>query len=72
MNRRNLKLIINNLIKNIKLMISKNPKKTKKILVTLVIIILIITLTAILIKEKDKQKYVEYTGKNLSESKYPG
>lgn len=72
MNRRNLKLIINNLIKNIKLIISKNPKKLKKILVTLIIFILIITLIVILIKEKDKQKYVEYNGKNLSESKYPG
>ena len=34
--------------------------------------ILIAILISIYLKEKDKQKYVEYNGKNLSESKYPG
>lgn len=66
------KIIINNFIKNIKSIIHKNPKKVKIIFFALIIIILIAILISIYLKEKDKQKYVEYNGKNLSESKYPG
>ena len=66
------KIIINNCIKNIKSIIQKNPKKVKIIFFALIIIILIAILIFIYLKEKDKQKYVEYNGKNLSESKYPG
>ena len=66
------KIIINNFIKNIKSIIQKNPKKVKIIFFALIIIILIAILISIYLKEKDKQKYVEYNGKNLSESKYPG
>ena len=66
------RIIINNFIKNIKSIIHKNPKKVKIIFFALIIIILIAILISIYLKEKDKQKYVEYNGKNLSESKYPG
>ena len=66
------RIIINNFIKNIKSIIHKNPKKVKIIFFTLIIIILIAILISIYLKEKDKQKYVEYNGKNLSETKYPG
>ena len=66
------KIIINNFIKNIKSIIHKNPKKVKIIFFALIIIILIAILISIYLKEKDKQKYVEYNGKNLSGTKYPG
>ena len=66
------RIIINNFIKNIKSIIHKNPKNVKIIFFTLIIIILIAILISIYLKEKDKQKYVEYNGKNLSETKYPG
>ena len=61
------KLII--VLKNI----NKNtPKKIKAILIALLIMTLIIILIFALLKESKKQKYVEYDGENLSESKYPG
>ena len=61
------KLII--VLKNI----NKNtPKKIKAILIALLIVTLIIILIFALLKESKKQKYVEYDGENLSESKYPG
>ena len=61
------KLII--VLKNI----NKNtPKKIKAILIALLIMALIIILIFALLKESKKQKYVEYDGENLSESKYPG
>ena len=66
------RIIINNFIKNIKSIIHKNTKNLKIIFFTLIIIILIAILISIYLKEKDKQKYVEYNGKNLSETKYPG
>ena len=72
MNSRNYKKIVENLIFNIKDIIRKNPKKVAIICGILVIIILSIILINIYIQESKKQKYVEYNGKNLSESKYPG
>ena len=72
MNSRNYKKIIYNLLTNIKNIIRKNPKKVTLISGTFVIIILLIILVNMFIQENKKQKYVEYNGKNLSESKYPG
>ena len=72
MNSRNYKKIVENLIINIKNIIRKNPKKVAIIFGILVIIILSILLINIYIQENKKQKYVEYDGENLSESKYPG
>lgn len=73
MDRKKLKKEISNFIINLKNKVAKIPKKTKIILVaTLIIVVLIITLVSILIKENSKQKYVEYNGNNLNESKYPG
>ena len=68
MNRDKLKKIANNLIIKIK----NNPQRVKIICIVLVTLILICILIPIIIKENKKQKYVEYTGKNLNESKYPG
>ena len=72
MNSRNYKKIIYNSVINIKNIIRKNPKKVAIIFGILVIIILSILLINIYIQENKKQKYVEYDGENLSESKYPG
>ncbi len=72
MNRRNIKEIINNLIVNVKKAIKCIPKKVKIISISILILILVCILSFVLIKESQKQKYVEYNGKNLSERKYPG
>lgn len=72
MNGRNIKRIISNLIINFRNIIRKIPKRIKAILIAILILILIIILIVGLVKESKKQKYVEYDGENLSESKYPG
>ena len=61
----------NNIIKNI-LEIIKNKEKLRIICICLIIIIILITFLCIFIKEESKQKYIEYDGSNLNESKYPG
>ena len=58
----------NNLIKTIKRM----PRKVKIIASILLILILIIIIFSIYLQEESKQKYIEYNGNNLKESKYPG
>lgn len=68
MNKKKFKQIINNLIRTVK----SNPKKVKIICAIFIVIILIIILIFAFIAENKKQKYVEFNGKNLSESKYPG
>ena len=70
--RLNVKEVISNLIINFRNIIRKIPKRIKAILIAILIVILIIILIVGLVKESKKQKYVEYNGKNLSESKYPG
>ena len=72
MNRRNIKRIISNLIINLRNIIKRIPKRVKAILIAILIVILIIILIVALIEESKKQKYVEYDGENLNESKYPG
>ena len=72
MNTRDYKNILKNLINKIKNVIKRNPKKVKMILGILLIVILLYILIMAYIQENNKQKYVEYNGKNLSESKYPG
>ena len=72
MNRENIKEIINNLISNIKNGINHIPKKVKVISISVLILIIICCLIFVLIKGNQKQKYVEYNGENLNESKYPG
>ena len=69
---KNFKNVINNLISNIKSKLQKNHKKVKLISAILLIIIILCILIVALIEESKKQKYVEYDGENLSESKYPG
>ena len=64
--------IINNLIIKLKNAIHHIPKPVKIIVPIVVILILIICLVFVWIRESQKQKYVEYNGKNLSESKYSG
>ena len=72
MNRENMKEIINNLIVKVGTTLNNIPKKVK--IISVLILILIVLSCAIFawIKESQKQKYVEYDGKNLKESKYPG
>lgn len=52
--------------------IKKNPEMIAKIIAVILIIIAIIFGIKYLIKESKKQKYIEYNGDNLNESKYPG
>ena len=68
----NYKIKINKCITNIKNGMHKIPKKVKVIMIVLFIVLLIIGLVVTIIVESKKQKYEEYTGKNLNESKYPG
>ncbi len=68
----NYKIKINKFITNIKDGMHKIPKKVKVIMIVLFIVLLIIGLVVTIIVESKKQKYKEYTGKNLNESKYPG
>ena len=72
MNRENIKEVMNNLIRNIRNGIEHIPKKVKIISVVIVILILVCCLIFVWIMESQKQKYVEYNGENLKESKYPG
>ena len=67
-----IKEIINNLIIKLKNAIHHIPKPVKIIVPIVVILILIICLVFVWIRESQKQKYVEYDGENLNESKYPG
>lgn len=66
-------------IKNIKETLEKcikyirqNPQILIKIIVIIIAIILIIAGINIIAKKEKEQKYVEYNGKNINESKYPG
>ena len=52
--------------------IKNNDKIVKIICAIILILILLFFLVILYIKEEEKQKYVEYNGKNLNESKYPG
>ena len=72
MNRSNYKKIINNLIINIKKRIKSIPQKLKIIIVAIILLVLVCWLIFAMIKESQKQKYMEYNGENLKESKYPG
>ena len=73
MNRRNdFKKIVNNFVNNIKEIVKQIPLKVKIALIAILILILICYLIFVLIEESRKQKYVEYDGENLKESKYPG
>ena len=50
----------------------KNNKKIIGIICSIILVILLVSiLIVIYFKEKEKQKYVEYNGKNINESKYP-
>ncbi len=60
----NYKKIIKNII--------SNPKKLRIACSLILILLLIILLFFILLEENKKQKYIEYNGKNLNESQYPG
>ena len=70
--RLNVKEVISNLIINFRNIIRKIPKRIKAILIAILILVLIIILIVTLVKESKKQKYVEYDGENLNESKYLG
>lgn len=73
MNRENIKENLINFITHIRKVIKRIPKKTKIICgVVLLIIILLCYFIFLGIQESKKQKYVEYDGENLNESKYPG
>ena len=52
--------------------LKENHKKIKLISMIILIIIIICILIWLIIQESKKQKYVEYDGENLNESKYPG
>lgn len=67
------KRIVNNLIFKIKNIIKKYPKESKVIgLCLLIILILVVVFSIIFYEDKTKQKYVQYDGKNLDTSQYPG
>ena len=53
-------------------LIKNNSKKIAIAGILIIILVILIVLTIVIIKENEKQKYVVYNGKNLSESKYPG
>lgn len=57
---------------NIKKIIKSIPQKLKIIIVAIILLVLVCWLIVAMIKESQKQKYVEYNGENLKESKYPG
>lgn len=52
--------------------LKENHKKIKLISMIILIIIIICILIWLIVQENKKQKYVEYDGENLNESKYPG
>ena len=72
MKRYNLKEKAINLLCAGKETIKKLPKKVKIIFIFLIIFIIIVVAIFNIIKKNQKQKYVQYDGKNLKESKYPG
>ena len=72
MNRENIKEVMNNLIINFRQIINRIPKKVKIISVLILILIILCCFIFVWIRESQKQKYVEYDGENLKESKYPG
>ena len=67
-----MKEIINNLIVKIGTTLNNIPKKAKIISVLVIVLIVLCCFIFLWITESQKQKYVEYDGKNLKESKYPG
>jgi len=52
--------------------LKENHKKIKLISMIILIIIIVCILIWLIVQESKKQKYVEYDGENLNESKYPG
>ena len=72
MNREKIKKIISNLIIQARTMLNKIPKEVKRISVFIFILIILCCFIVVCVKESQKQKYVEYNGKNLNENKYPG
>ena len=52
--------------------LKENHKNIKLISMIILIIIIICILIWLIVQESKKQKYVEYDGENLNESKYPG
>ena len=60
------------IIGKIKNKLKENYKKIRLISIILLIIIIICIFITVLVEENKKQKYVEYDGENLNESKYPG
>ncbi len=60
------------IIGKIKNKLKENHKKIKLISMIILIIIIICILIWLIVQENKKQKYVEYDGENLNESKYPG
>ena len=67
-----IKSIIKNGANNLRKTIKRMPRKLKIIASILLILILIIIIFSIYLQEESKQKYIEYNGNNLKESKYPG
>ena len=72
MNKKDIKEIINNLIVKAGTTLKNIPKKVKIISVLILILIILCYFIFVWITESQKQKYVEYDGENLKESKYPG
>ena len=61
-----------NKYKNLIKIIKNNPRKIKMLCGIIAIIIFAIFLIILFTTEDKAQKYVEYTGENLNEEKYPG
>ena len=61
-----------NLIMNLRNKMKNIPQQKKRLFFIILILIIICLFVFIFLKESQKQKYVEYNGENLSESKYPG
>ena len=61
----------NNLIEKIVSLVRKNPQVFVKIIACILILIGIIISIVVLVEESKKQKYVEYDGSNINESRYP-
>lgn len=65
------KIIINNLIKNTKKVLSHIPKRIKIFCILLLVLTLIALIMGLTFQEQNKQKYIAYNGKNIDENKYP-
>lgn len=65
-----IKFVTNNYIK--KPRFNYNNKKLKFLFIAILLILIISIIIYLLVLESKKQKYVEYTGDNLNESKYAG